>query len=285
MQEYLDLVDNVLSKGVLKQNRTGVDTIACFAQHCTLDLSKGYSLLTTKKMQTKSMLYEFLWYLSGENHIRDLQKQTKIWNAWEDKDGNLETAYGRYWRRFPVPEGEAILEGEAMADEREPYIHREKSGALVMDQLAFIIGQLKTNPTSRRLVVSAWNPPNAAVSKLPPCHYTYNFNVLDGKLNLHMTQRSGDIALGIPFNWAAYDILTRVIAQEVGLKPGYFSHTIVDAHIYVNHIAGLKEQLKRTPKPLPTITIAKKPLDELRFEDFKIEGYECDEPIKFEIAV
>ena len=285
MKEYLDLVENVLTTGVLKKNRTGVDTIATFAQHYSVDLSKGYSLLTTKKMQTKSLFHEFLWYLSGEEHIRNLQRHTKIWDAWQDKHGNLETSYGRYWRRFPVPEKGAVLDGELMAGEDHPCVRREANGALVFDQIRYVIDSIKVNPDSRRLVVSAWHPANAAISKLPACHYSFVLNVLDGKLNCHLTQRSGDIALGIPFNLAAYDLLTRTIAQQVGLEPGIFSHTIVDAHIYVNHIAGLKEQLKRTPKRLPTVTIAKKPLDDLRFEDFTLEGYECDEPIKFEVAV
>ncbi len=270
MREYLDLVDRVLSKGVLKKNRTGVDTISCFAEHYIIDLSEGYPLLTTKRMQTKSLFYEVLWYLSGEDHIRNLRKQTKIWDAWSDENGNLETAYGRYWRRFPSAQ---VNPATGKYEVKE------------IDQIAEVIHLLKTNPTSRRMVVSAWEPGNALHSKLPPCHYSFVFNVQGNKLNCHLTQRSGDIALGIPFNIAAYSLLTQAIAQEVGLEVGYFSHTIVDAHIYVNHIAGLKEQLKRTPKPRPKLLIARKPLDQLQYEDFSLVGYECDEPIKFEVAV
>jgi thymidylate synthase len=270
MREYLDLVERVLSRGVLKKNRTGVDTLTCFAEHYTIDLSEGYPLLTTKKMQTKSLFYEVLWYLSGDDHIRNLRTHTKIWDAWADKDGNLETAYGRYWRRFPSAQ---VNTATGKYEVKE------------VDQIAEVIHLLKANPNSRRMVVSAWEPGNALHSKLPPCHYTFVFNVMENKLNCHLTQRSGDIALGIPFNIAAYSLLTQAIAQEVGLEVGYFSHTIVDAHIYVNHIDGLKEQLKRSPKSRPKLLIAKKPLDQLQFEDLTLLGYECDEPIRFEVAV
>jgi thymidylate synthase len=270
MKVYLDLVERVLSTGKLKHNRTGVDTLSCFAEHYTIDLSKGFPLLTTKKVNFNSLLYEVLWYLSGEDHIRNLRKFTKIWDAWADENGDLDTAYGRYWRRFPSAEIDSST---------GKYCVRE------VDQIAEVIHLLKTNPDSRRMIVSAWEPGNAFHSKLPPCHYTFAFNVQDNRLNCHLTQRSGDIALGIPFNIAAYSLLTFAIAQETGFEPGFFSHTIIDAHIYVNHIVGLKEQLKRTPKKLPKLIIARKPLDELRFEDFKLVGYECYDAIKFEVAV
>lgn len=270
MLEYLDLVERVLINGTYKQNRTGVDTISCFAEHYTVDLSKGYPLLTTKKVNFKSMLYEVLWYLSGEDHIRNLRQHTKIWDAWADENGNLETAYGRYWRRFPS----AQINPET-----------GKYEVVEVDQVGRIVELLKTDQNSRRMVVTAWEPGNALSSKLPPCHYTFAFNVQGGKLNCHLTQRSGDIALGIPFNLAAYSLLTQILAQECGLALGLFSHTIVDAHIYVNHVDGLKEQLKRTPKRLPQLEIARKPIDELQFEDFMLIGYEYYEPIKFEVAV
>ncbi|HWP82988.1 MAG TPA: thymidylate synthase [Bacteroidota bacterium] len=270
MREYLDLVERVLSKGTLKHNRTGVDTISVFSEYYKIDLSEGFPLLTTKKMNFKALLHEVLWYLSGEDHIRNLRKHTKIWDAWADENGNLETAYGRYWRRFPSAE---INPATGKYEVKE------------IDQITEVLKLLKTNPSSRRMVVTAWEPGNALRSKLPPCHYTFVFNVQGNKLNCHLTQRSGDIAIGIPFNVAAYSLLTQAIAQEVGLELGYFSHTIVDAHIYVNHVEGLKEQLKRKPKPLPKLVIAKKPVDELRFEDFELVGYECHEPIRFEVAV
>ena len=270
MREYLDLVDRVLRTGTRKTNRTGVDTISCFAEHYSVDLANGYPLLTTKRVNFKSMLHEVLWYLSGEDHIRNLRKHTKIWDAWADAEGNLDTAYGRYWRRFP---------SARWNPDSKQYTVEE------IDQIGAVIDTLKRDPNSRRMVVTAWEPGNALTSKLPPCHYTFAFNVQDGRLNCHLTQRSGDIALGIPFNLAAYSLLTQIIAQETGFAPGIFSHMIVDAHVYVNHVDGLKEQLKRTPKPLPRLEIARKPIDKLTFDDFTLIGYECDEPIRFEVAV
>jgi len=235
-----------------------------------VDLSKGFPLLTTKKVNFNAMLHEVLWYLSGEDHIRNLREHTKIWNAWADENGNLDSAYGRYWRRYPSAE---------IIPETGQY------EVVEVDQIGKIVHLLKTDPNSRRMVVIAWEPGNAFESKLPACHYTFAFNVLEGRLNCHLTQRSGDIALGIPFNLAAYALLTEILAQEGNLRLGRFSHTIVDAHIYVNHVDGLKEQLKRTPKPLPKIEIAQKPWDQLRFEDFRLSGYESYDPIKFQVAV
>lgn len=279
MQQYLDLVKLVMENGVRKPTRTGVDTISYFAAFYRVDLSKGFPLLTTKKMQWNSLLHEVLWYLSGENHIRNLRQHTKIWDAWADENGNLETAYGYYWRKFPS--ARKNKEGKWEVHE--------------VDQIQYVLDGLKKNPYSRRLVVSAWEPGNAEKSKLPPCHYSFAFNVSDGKLNCHLTQRSGDIALGIPFNLAAYSILTQIIAQEVELDLGYFAHTIIDAHIYVaekgskmekyDHLEGLKEQMKRKPLPLPKLMIAKKPIDELTFDDFELAGYQHHDAIKFEVAV
>ncbi len=216
-------------------------------------------------------------YLSkGKQVYIEGRIQTK---EWADKEGNLETAYGHYWRHFP----------SATQDSQGKWQVRE------VDQIRYVIDTLKRDPTSRRLIVTAWEPGNATTSKLPPCHYTYAFHVGNGKLNCHLTQRSGDIALGIPFNLAAYATLTQIIAQEVGLEPGRFAHTIVDAHIYMakpgstmaghDHVEGLKQQLTREPKPLAKLVIARKPLDELTFKDFQLIGYECHEPIKFKVAV
>jgi thymidylate synthase len=279
MKEYLDLVKLVIENGTRKPSRTGIDTLSYFGAFYRVDLSKGFPLLTTKKMEWKSLLHEVLWYLSGENHIRNLRQHTKIWNAWADEDGNLDTAYGHYWRHFP----------SAKKDENGNWEVEE------VDQIQYVINELKRQPYSRRLVVTAWEPGNATKSKLPPCHYSYAFNVNDGKLNCHLTQRSGDIALGIPFNLAAYSLLTQIIAQETGLELGFFAHTIIDAHIYMadegsllekyDHIKGLKEQLNREPLPLPKLIIAKKPLNELKFEDFELTGYQSHEKIKFEVAV
>ncbi|HSL87712.1 MAG TPA: thymidylate synthase [Ignavibacteriaceae bacterium] len=295
MKEYLDLVKTVLNEGNRKASRTGVDTISYFGAFYRVDLSKGFPLLTTKKMEWKSLLNEVLWYLSGEHHIRNLREHTKIWDAWADDDGRLQTAYGRFWRRYPVPLSNAILDGEIYVDENHQFVKKEENGALVFDQVGWVINEIKQNPNSRRLVISAWHPANAVISKLPPCHYTFTFNVNDGKLNCHLTQRSGDIALGIPFNLAAYSMLTQIIAQETNLELGYFAHTIVDAHIYVaekgsvneklDHLEGLKLQLTREPLPLPKLVIAKKSIDKLKFDDFELIGYQYHEKIKFGVAV
>lgn len=279
MDVYLDLVRQVLRDGVVKSSRTGVDTLSLFSAHYQVDLSAGFPLLTTKKMNWPSILRELLWYLSGDDHIRNLQRHTKIWDAWADEEGNLDTAYGYYWRKFP----------SASRDQAGKWRVQE------IDQIHYVIDTLKRDPNSRRLVVSAWEPGNAISSKLPPCHYTFTFHVSEGKLNCHLSQRSGDIALGIPFNMAAYAALTQMIAQEVGLGLGRFAHTIVDAHIYMakegaathdfDHVEGLKAQLQREPLPLPRLIIAKKPFDMLTFEDFELVGYKCHEPIKFKVAV
>lgn len=279
MKQYLDLVRHVLEHGRRKTSRTGVDTIACFGAHYRVDLADGFPLLTTKRMYWKSMLHELLWYLSGEDHIRNLREKTRIWDAWADADGNLDTAYGYYWRRFP----------SAQKDDAGNWQVRE------VDQIAYVLDKLRTDPSSRRMVVTAWEPGNATTSKLPPCHYTYTFNVLEGRLNCHLNQRSGDVALGIPFNVAAYSALTMAIAQDVGLEPGVFSHFIVDAHIYTrgldgsnaeyDHVPGLLEQLERTPRERPRLHIANKPLDELTFEDFSLTDYHPDPKIDFAVAV
>ncbi len=241
MEQYLELVDSVLSAGTYKPNRTGVDTISSFSQHYEIDLQEGYPLLTTKKMdgyRWNSMIHEMCWYLSGDEHIRDLREETKIWDAWADEEGALDTAYGRFWRRFPIPEGTSRLEGESWADSEardgagSQWVTEEADGRQTFDQLQYVIDTLSDNPNSRRLVVNAWHPANAAVSTLPPCHFSFVFNVQGDRLNCHLTQRSGDVALGIPFNIAAYALLTRLVAGQTGFEPGTFGHTIVDAHIY-----------------------------------------------------
>jgi thymidylate synthase len=231
MQQYLDLVDDVLRTGTHKPNRTGVDTVAAFSRHYEVDLAAGFPLLTTKDLsgfRWNSLVHEFLWYLSGEAHVRNLREETAIWDAWADEDGHLDTAYGRFWRRFPVPDDDGRLPGETWPDDD----HRWTNDDGTFDQLAYAVDQLRENPHSRRIVVNAWHPANAATSTLPPCHYSFVFNVQDGRLNTHLTQRSGDVALGIPFNIAAYALLTHVVANEAGLRPGSFAHTVVDAHVY-----------------------------------------------------
>lgn len=287
MKEYLNLVRLVIEKGIRKPSRTGVDTISYFGAFYRVDLAAGFPLLTTKRVNFSAVLRELLWYLSGQEHIRDLRQHTKIWDDWADEKGELETAYGRYWRRFPhaVQASHAPISetGEATAAIEE------------IDQIGYVIDELKRNPHSRRLVVSAWEPGNAQHSRLPPCHYSFVFQVLEGRLNCHLSQRSGDVALGIPFNLACYATLTQIIAQETGLKVGFFAHSIVDAHIYAadadsamapyDHLGGLQLQLTRAPRPLPRLEIAAKPMAQLQFEDFTLIGYDPHPPIKFKVAV
>lgn len=282
MKQYLDLVERVLENGVRKSNRTGTDTISSFAESYRVDLSEGYPLLTTKKVYFRSVILELLWYLRGEDHIRWLRDENDchIWDAWADETGHVGPIYPVLWRRFPyIDEEDILLDGNAAAINHTVRVPKE------FDQIQNAIHLLKTQPDSRRIVVSAWHPGLLDKMALPPCHIMYIFNVSDGKLNCHLTQRSGDIALGIPFNLACYSALTMAIAQEVGLKPGVFAHTIVDAHIYVNHEEGLREQLKRKPKALPILKIANKPVDELEFGDFVLENYDPDPVIRFEVAV
>lgn len=250
MQQYLDLVENALATGTYKPNRTGVDSIASFSQHYTIDLADGFPLLTTKKLdgfRWNSLIHEVLWYLSGEHHIRNLSEETGIWDAWADDDGNLDTAYGRFWRRYPVPDETGRLAGESWPDDTHRWITVEDTSdetsegttdglrtgtRRTFDQIQYVLDGLRENPHSRRYVINAWHPANAAVSTLPPCHYTFVLNVQGGQLHCHLMQRSGDIALGIPFNIAAYALLTRAIAQRTGFDLGQFGHTIVDAHVY-----------------------------------------------------
>jgi thymidylate synthase len=210
-----------------------VDTVAGFSHHYTVDLAEGFPLLTTKDLsgfRWNSLIHELLWYLSGEEHIRHLREETGIWDAWADEEGRLDTAYGRFWRRYPVPEPAARLPGEAWAGDADTARWLNDDGTF--DQLAYVLDQLRENPHSRRIVVNAWHPANAAASTLPPCHYTFVFNVQDGRLNTHLTQRSGDVALGIPFNVAAYALLTHAVANRTDLAVGAFGHTVVDAHVY-----------------------------------------------------
>ena len=275
MKVYHDLVQRVLDHGVRKKNRTGTDTISNFAEYYKVTLSEGFPLLTTKKVFFKSVILELLWYLRGEDHIRWLRDKNNvhIWDAWADEAGHVGPIYPVLWRRFPF-----LIE------------HKNEDGTTEwrqdeFDQIKNVIHMLKTDPMSRRIVVSAWHPGLLPKMALPPCHIMYIFNVSEGKLNCHLTQRSGDIALGIPFNLACYSTLTMAIAQEVGLEPGVFAHTIVDAHIYVNHIDGLKQQLLRQPKTLPELKIANKPVDKLSYEDFELIGYDPDPLIRFEVAV
>lgn len=282
MKQYHDLVRNVLENGVKKDNRTGTPTLSCFAESYKVDLSKGFPLLTTKKVYFRSVILELLWYLRGEDHIRWLRDENDchIWDAWADEDGYVGPIYPTLWRRFP-----ALKSSDGFAYPGKGSANDATWEYDEFDQVQRAIDMLKNNPNSRRIVVSAWHPAVLDEMRLPPCHVMYIFNVANGKLNCHLTQRSGDIALGIPFNLACYSALTMTIAQETGLKPGTFAHTIVDAHIYENHIDGLKKQLTRDPRELPTLEIADKPIDELEFEDFTLKNYNPHDPIKFPVAV
>ena len=262
MKQYHNLVENILENANYRENRTGVDTLSTFSQSYKIDLQDGFPLLTTKDLsgyRWRSLIHELLWYFSGEEHIKNLREHTKIWDAWADDEGLLPTAYGRFWRRYPIPEDEDLLQGEWWPTNQEEWmekaeeqydlseqeikegisrwINEEEDGRKTFDQIQYVIDTLNgkhpyRSENSRRLVISAWHPANASVSKLPPCHFTWVLNVQNGKLNTHLTQRSGDTALGIPFNIAAYALITKMIAKQTDLEPGKFSHTIVDSHIY-----------------------------------------------------
>lgn len=280
MKEYLNIVQEVLGRGERKNNRTGIDTISCFGIHCKINLANGFPLLTTKKVLFKSVLHELLWYLSGEDHIRNLRKHTKIWDAWarEDKDWEVGNMYGYQWVKW------------------EQYVKDPKTQEVKMNhinQVQKVIDLIKNDPNDRRMIVSAWNPADLYRKEddpkkpaLPSCHLMYMFNVsADKKLNCHMVQRSADLMLGVPFNIACYATLTQMIAQECGLGLGEFSHYMNDCHIYVNQVEGAKEQLTRTPGKLPKLIIKKKPFWELEFEDFEVQGYDPQPFIKFPVAV
>jgi len=282
MKQYLNLVNNVLENGVRKENRTGIDTVSSFSEFYKVNLADGFPLLTTKKVYFRSVILELLWYLRGEDHIRWLrdEKNCHIWDAWADEDGYVGPIYPVLWRRYPYLK---TVDGRSYISNGQKDSVKWKLEEF--DQVQRVISLIKENPNSRRMVVSAWHPGLLNEMALPPCHVMYIFNVADGKLNCHLTQRSGDVALGIPFNLACYSALTMTIAKITGLQPGTFAHTIVDAHIYVNHIDGLREQLKRKPGKLPELIIADKEIDALEFEDFELKGYHPQEPIKFEVAV
>lgn len=254
MEQYHHTVKKTIQDGQYKSNRTAVDTISSFGTHYSINVRHDhFPLLTTKDLfgfRWNSLLEEFFWFLSGDEHIRNLQEETSLWDAWADDYGRLDTAYGRFWRRYPIPAPKDRLDGESWTgspnhqyvnDESitdDEFVHSEdvpeaaETSRYTFDQIEYVIDQLKNNPETRRMVVTAWHPANVAESTLPPCHFTFVLNVQGNKLNLHLTQRSGDIALGVPFNIAGYALLLLILAQEADFEPGKFSHTIVDAHIY-----------------------------------------------------
>lgn len=271
MKQYLDLVREVLENGATKSDRTGTGTISVFGVQKKYDLRDGFPMVTTKKVRFDAILRELLWFLRGSTNINDeLTEYTPIWNAWADENGDLGPIYGYQWRNWEKFEAEG---------DRGPY--RKTS----IDQIQNAIDLLKNNPDSRRILVSAWNVADLDRMALMPCHTFFQLYVVNGRLDLQLYQRSADIALGVPYNIASYAILLMMFAQECGFEPGILVHTIGDAHIYSNHIEGLKEQLKRTPGKLPQLKIADKAFDDLKFEDFELVGYEHEAFIKFPVAV
>lgn len=262
MQQYLSLVREVLEKGEKKEDRTGTGTISLFGMQRKYDLREGFPLLTTKKVLFNGVLRELLWFLRGATNINDgLAQYTPIWNDWADENGELGPIYGKQWRRWGTADGREI------------------------DQISQVIHDIKTNPNSRRLIVNAWNVGEIDKMALPPCHMFFQFYVVNGRLDCQLYQRSADVALGVPFNIASYATLMMMVAQECELEPGIFTHTMGDTHIYLNHVEGLKEQLTRTPGPLPQLKIAKKPFWELQYEDFELVNYQHQPFIKFQISV
>ena len=264
MQQNHDLMRHVLEHGNDKGDRTGTGTRSVFGYQMRFDLSEGFPVLTTKKLHLRSIIHELLWFLQGDTNIRYLKENgVSIWDEWADEEGNLGPVYGYQWRSWPAPDGRHI------------------------DQIATVVEQIKTNPNSRRMIVSAWNPALVDDMALPPCHAMFQFYVADGKLSCQLYQRSADIFLGVPFNIASYALLTMMVAQVCGLQAGEFIHTLGDAHLYSNHFEQARLQLSRTPKTLPTMHINPevKDLFGFKFEDFELLGYDPDPHIKAAVAV
>ena len=264
MRQYLDLMERVLSEGVEKRDRTGVGTRSIFGHQMRFDLNAGFPLLTTKKLHVKSIIYELLWFLRGDTNIKYLDDHgVRIWDEWADANGDLGPVYGRQWRSWPTPDGGSI------------------------DQMANVVAEIRRNPDSRRLIVTAWNPAENDLMALSPCHCLFQFNVAAGALSCQLYQRSADVFLGVPFNIASYVLLTLMVAQVTGLKPGAFIHSFGDTHLYLNHLEQARLQLARSPRPLPTLRLnpAVKDLFGFRYEDFSLEGYEPHPHIKAAVAV
>lgn len=264
MKQYLELMDLVLKTGVKKSDRTGTGTKSIFGYQMRFDLSEGFPVVTTKKLHLRSIIHELLWFLSGDTNIKYLHdNKVSIWDEWADENGDLGPVYGYQWRSWPTPDGDKI------------------------DQVSNVVEQIKTNPDSRRLIVSAWNVSDVDKMALPPCHTFFQFYVSDGKLSCQLYQRSADIFLGVPFNIASYALLTMMMAQVTGLKPGEFIHTFGDAHLYCNHIDKAELQLSREPRSLPIMTINHEVKDifGFRFEDFSLSNYNPYPHIKAKVAV
>ena len=264
MKQYLDLLRYVMDNGVMKSDRTGTGTKSVFGYQMRFNLSDGFPLLTTKKLHLKSIIHELLWFIKGDTNVKYLQDNgVRIWNEWADADGNLGPIYGKQWRAW-----------------------RDYNGGTI-DQLSEAVETIRTNPDSRRIIVSAWNVADLPEMRLPPCHAFYQFYVADGRLSLQLYQRSADIFLGVPFNIASYALLLMMVAQVTGLKAGDFVHTLGDAHIYTNHFEQVREQLSREPRQLPTMRINPevKSLFDFRYEDFTLENYNPHPHIKGVVAV
>jgi thymidylate synthase len=264
MLQYHDLMRYVLEKGARKEDRTGTGTLSVFGYQMRFDLAQGFPLVTTKKLHTRSIIYELLWFLRGDTNTAYLKDHdVSIWDEWADAQGELGPVYGHQWRSWAAPDGRKI------------------------DQIANVIEAIKKNPDSRRLIVSAWNVADIDRMKLPPCHAFFQFYVVEGKLSCQLYQRSADIFLGVPFNIASYSLLTMMVAQVCGLKPGEFIHTFGDAHLYVNHIEQARLQLSRKPKPLAQMRLNPevKSVFDFRFEDFKLENYDPHPHIKAPVAI
>ncbi len=264
MQQYLDLMRHVRDHGIEKQDRTGTGTRSVFGYQMRFDLAEGFPVVTTKKLHLRSIIHELLWFLKGDTNIQYLKENgVSIWDEWADENGDLGPVYGAQWRSWPTADGRNI------------------------DQISQVIEQIRNNPDSRRIIVSAWNVGELDNMALPPCHAFFQFYVAEGKLSCQLYQRSADIFLGVPFNIASYALLTMMMAQVTGLQPGEFIHTLGDAHLYSNHLQQADEQLKRTPYPLPIMKINPDVNDlfAFRFEDFELVGYECHPHIKAPVAV
>ena len=264
MKQYLDLLNHVIEHGVEKRDRTGTGTISTFGYQMRFDLSERFPVMTTKKLHLKSIIHELLWFLSGSTNVKYLQENgVRIWNEWADPEGNLGPVYGYQWRSWPAADGRTI------------------------DQVSTVVSSLKNNPDSRRHVVSAWNVGEIEKMALPPCHILFQFYVAGGRISCQLYQRSADIFLGVPFNIASYALLTLMMAQVTGYKPGEFIHTLGDAHIYLNHMDQVRMQLTREPRPLPVMTLNPEVNDILafRYDDFTLTGYDPHPAIKGEISV
>ena len=264
MKKYLEFLRHIRDHGVKKEDRTGTGTLSVFSYEMRFDLSKGFPLLTTKKLHLKSIVHELLWFLNGDTNVKYLQENgVRIWNEWADENGELGPVYGQQWRAWRNADGETI------------------------DQISELVNALKTNPTSRRLLVNAWNVGELSKMALPPCHLMFQFYVADGKLSCKLTQRSADAFLGVPFNIASYSLLTHMLAQQCGLEVGEFIWSGGDCHIYQNHLEQVDEQLSRTPTAIPTLKILRKPdsIFDYKFEDFEFQNYVAQPNIKAPVAV